>query len=103
TNLDYLGARFFSSGMGRFTRPDDSFAGADLANPQSWNLYAYALNNPLRYVDPTGHDQNCPQNVDFCTSVTGEDPFERFIKESLWERFFRDIWSDPNIYPRHTQ
>jgi hypothetical protein len=26
------------------------------ANPQALNRYAYCLNNPLRYVDPTGHD-----------------------------------------------
>ena len=25
------------------------------ANPQALNRYAYCLNNPLRYVDPTGH------------------------------------------------
>jgi RHS repeat-associated protein len=25
-------------------------------NPQTLNRYAYVLNNPLRYVDPTGHD-----------------------------------------------
>ena len=25
------------------------------ANPQSLNRYAYTLNNPLRYTDPTGH------------------------------------------------
>jgi len=25
-------------------------------NPQALNRYAYCLNNPLRYVDPTGHD-----------------------------------------------
>ena len=24
--------------------------------PQSWNLYGYARNNPLHFVDPTGHD-----------------------------------------------
>ncbi|GAC1542941.1 MAG: hypothetical protein NVS2B7_16360 [Herpetosiphon sp.] len=26
------------------------------SNPQALNRYSYVLNNPLRYVDPTGHD-----------------------------------------------
>ena len=26
------------------------------ANPQSLNRYSYCLNNPLRYIDPSGHD-----------------------------------------------
>jgi hypothetical protein len=40
--------------MGRFTSPDKPFADQHIENPQSWNLYTYTLNNPLRYVDPNG-------------------------------------------------
>jgi len=27
---------------------------AEVTNPQTWNRYTYVLNNPLRYIDPTG-------------------------------------------------
>jgi len=54
SGLDFFGARYYWSSAGRFTSVDPGNAGADLADPQSWNGYAYARNNPLRFVDPTG-------------------------------------------------
>jgi RHS repeat-associated protein len=54
TGLDYFGARYFSSPQGRFTSPDPLLNSGRPDNPQSWNRYAYTLNNPLRYVDPNG-------------------------------------------------
>src|SRR5438309_11540301 len=54
TGLDYFGARYYSGAQGRFTSPDKPFADQHIENPQSWNLYSYTLNNPLRYVDPNG-------------------------------------------------
>ncbi len=54
TGLDFFGARYFSAAQGRFTSPDAPFADQHPANPQSWNLYSYARNNPLRYVDDDG-------------------------------------------------
>jgi RHS repeat-associated protein len=48
--LDYMHARYYSGAMGRFLSPD---RGRDwnIHEPQSWNLYTYVGNNPLRYVD----------------------------------------------------
>jgi RHS repeat-associated protein len=52
---DYFGKRYYSSSTGRFMSPDPSgIAYAIGANPQNLNLYSYALNNPLRFIDPTG-------------------------------------------------
>jgi RHS repeat-associated protein len=67
TGLDYFGARYFSGAQGRFTSPDPLMASARASDPQSWNRYAYVLNNPLKFVDPDGlevpdscvKDQNC--------------------------------------------
>src|SRR5438093_1005825 len=54
TGLDFFGARYVSSAQGRFTSADPSNLSVDWSVPQSWNRYAYALNNPLAYVDKNG-------------------------------------------------
>ena len=53
TGLYYYGARYYDPSIGRFIS-EDSYSG-EIANPQTQNLYIYVVNNPLRYVDPTGH------------------------------------------------
>jgi RHS repeat-associated protein len=60
TVFDYVGARYYASQTGRFTSVDPGHVGGDIFNPQSWNAYAYALNNPLRFVDPLG---TCSQDT----------------------------------------
>src|SRR5579859_1346639 len=55
TGLDNFGARYDSSSMGRFMSVDPAgLLAANFENPQTLNLYAYTMNNPLRYTDPTG-------------------------------------------------
>jgi RHS repeat-associated protein len=55
TGLDYFGARYYASVQGRFAGADPLFIEANrLEYPQSWNLYAYTRNNPLRFIDPDG-------------------------------------------------
>jgi RHS repeat-associated protein len=57
---DYFGARYYASSMGRFMSPDwsakeEPVPYANLEEPQSLNLYAYAGNNPLSRADADGH------------------------------------------------
>lgn len=54
TGLDYFGARHNSSSIGRFISPDPSNLSVDFSLPQTWNRYAYALDNPLKVVDRNG-------------------------------------------------
>jgi len=51
--LYYYGARWYDSSLGRFAQADTIVPSP--GNPQSLNRYAYGLNNPLKYVDPSGH------------------------------------------------
>ncbi|HSO13064.1 MAG TPA: RHS repeat-associated core domain-containing protein, partial [Anaerolineales bacterium] len=51
--MDYK-ARFYSPYLNQFTQPDSIVP--DPSNPQDWNRYSYARNNPLKYTDPSGHN-----------------------------------------------
>jgi RHS repeat-associated protein len=69
TNLDYFNARHYSSQFGRFMSPDPlGNVVPDPTNPQTWNQYAYVVNNPLTFIDPSGQE--------FCRTAdwTGDDP-----------------------------
>jgi RHS repeat-associated protein len=57
SGLDLMGARYYSSALGRFVQTDPLYIEAHrLADPQLLNLYVYARNNPLRFTDSTGMD-----------------------------------------------
>ncbi len=56
TGLDYFGARYYGSTMGRFTSPDPAMRSAHLSDPQTWNRFSYVRNNPLIYVDDDGKE-----------------------------------------------
>ncbi len=54
TGLYNYDARLYDPVIGQFIMADTIVP--DWFNPQSLNRYAYCLNNPVRYVDPSGHD-----------------------------------------------
>jgi RHS repeat-associated protein len=64
SGLYYFEARYMPSALARFATPDPKYLHPDglsssdlsawLANSQMFNLYAYAVNNPVKYADPSG-------------------------------------------------
>lgn len=105
TGLDYFLARYYSAGQGRFTSPDPfkivaevqseedpSKARSKLAHylmqPQLWNQYPYAVNNPLKYIDPTGEiieltgtPEEQQAALERIRAMLGEERFA-FVKQS---------------------
>ena len=53
TNLMWYRSRYYDPLVGRFTQADTIVP--DAATPAAFNRYSYVINNPLKYVDPTGH------------------------------------------------
>ncbi len=98
TGLDYFGARYYGSNMGRFLSPDEFKGGpvdlygpnpneaaplpyANVFNPQSLNKYTYTYNNPLRYIDPDGHEPWEPEGHEDLTVSAADKSFsERDVK-----------------------
>jgi RHS repeat-associated protein len=54
TGLYYFGARYYDPALGSFITADDRFGGF-ASRHDGLNAYAYGLNDPTSYTDPTGH------------------------------------------------
>lgn len=63
SGLMYYGARYYEPVVGRFASVDPLYVELDVEkdrfnrfvqNPQEANIYAYTLNNPVKYIDPNG-------------------------------------------------
>jgi len=82
SGLDNFGARYNSSSMGRFMSADPAgLLAVSLKNPQTWNLYGYTMNNPLRYTDPTGK-YTCADDNNKC-QTDQDKAFEAARKRDL--------------------
>ena len=51
--LYFYNARYYDPALGRFIQADTIVP--EPGDPQALNRYSYAQNNPLRYIDPSGH------------------------------------------------
>ncbi len=80
TELDFAQARYYSFRHGRFMGVD---AGPfTLADPQSFNRYAYVQNSPMKFIDPKGKELYLKGNA--------ADDFLNFLREKSGLDLVRD-------------
>jgi RHS repeat-associated protein len=85
TGLDYFGARYFGSNMGRLMSPDPGNIAAVFHpdDPQAWNGYAYARNNPLLYSDPDGMSYRvCDSEGKNCYNFENNADYQNWLKNN---------------------
>ncbi|MBI4917813.1 MAG: RHS repeat-associated core domain-containing protein [Acidobacteria bacterium] len=76
SGLDYMHARYYSPYVNRFLSVDPG-RDTDSERPQSWNLYSYARNNPVKHVDTNGAETTLffvsgfPEHVFLSVSAAG--------------------------------
>jgi RHS repeat-associated protein len=84
SGLDNFGARFNSSNLGRFMSPDPiNIMKQKLSDPEQWNMYSYAVNSPLRFIDPLG--------LYVCGDVKKCGAFEKARLEALKSKNAADV------------
>jgi RHS repeat-associated protein len=91
SNLDFAQARMYGYGFGRFTSPDDFLNDTHVSDPQSWNLYVYVRNNPLRLIDPSGEiilnsDGTVKFDPDKVDKKTGKGKDSDFIYQQVEQK-----------------
>ena len=69
TGLYYLKTRYYDPEIGRFISPD-STKYLDPESIHGLNLYAYCLNNPVMYTDPSGHSIIATILISFAIGAT---------------------------------
>jgi len=72
--LYYYGARYYDPNLARFISADTIVP--SLTNPQALNRYSYVLNNPLKYVDPSGQEERVPEETAY---FNGEISYEEYL------------------------
>ena len=94
TGLQHFGARWYEPELGRFLSPDPVLFKED--NIYSFNRYAYANNNPYKYIDPDGREVAQVGFSGVLPEIFGDlqNILEREIKVSGFSGGF--VWSYPN-------
>lgn len=85
SGFDYFGARYYSNQTGRFTTVDPIIDTSNvLADPQRWNRYGYALNNPLKFTDPDGRNPLLIMGGAGATVFGGWQIYQNWRRDRPW-------------------
>ena len=84
-DLIHMGGRVYDHTTGRFLQGDIVVQLSGFSN--AYNRYAYVLNNPLSYTDPTGYEYECAERG---CSLGYADRSEISDKQAAWD----DQWSE---------
>ena len=76
TGLYYLNARYYDPENGRFLT-EDTYRG-EMNDPDTLHLYVYCKNNPINYVDPSGHKWRLFNEIKKMTSEKAKECMERY-------------------------
>jgi RHS repeat-associated protein len=84
--FDFLQARYRNFNIGRFISPDPLlFQAGMVLDPQRLNLYVYARNNPLKWLDPDG------EKVKIATGSAMEDIYQLVGGMDTFNQFFQIV------------
>src|SRR6185312_333850 len=104
--LDYFGARYYTSNMGRWLSPDwsakaEAVPYAKLDNAQTLNLYAYVGDNPLTKADIDGHQEQLEER-DPESDARDDAEFYRGMSEAASRLALRNAENAARNAPRLT-
>jgi RHS repeat-associated protein len=125
TGLSHAWFRQYSSTQGRWMMPDPGGQEVvDPTNPQSWNQYAYVMNNPTNFIDLVGLECYAYDAGGNCTNSGGSfgnlatmggwaDPFQmsnitvigpawvtyrQYLGSVIYNHGYSDLWMEDGKY-----
>ncbi len=96
--LIHMNGRLYDAKLHRFLQPDNYVQ--DPGNTQNYNRYGYVLNNPLKYIDPSGEQGDIPGSNGTNTG-DGTGSYTSTDLNQLWDDLKMKEWFKRNFSARN--